>query len=231
LLGQACRKAKIKLLCVAHHGDDQMETILFRLAKGSGLDGLSGMVPIHRLDEVGVTLLRPLLETSHDSLLATCRARHIPWTEDPSNEKTDYARVRMRGARAVLEREGFTLDRLITAARRFDRASRALGQLSEKEYKNCVLSKETKRIEINFFNLKSQPEELVFRILKMAIVDVTEGRGPVIRLQRLEALVTRILTDPSFRGATLGGAMLRLYPARANGDGLLVIMPEAFGSP
>jgi tRNA(Ile)-lysidine synthase len=231
LMAQACRKAKITYLFLAHHGDDQMETFLFRLAKGSGLDGLSGMSALQHMEDFGIVLARPLLQVTHADLIATCEAHNIPWAEDPSNQKPEYARVRLRTARSVLVSEGLTPGRLAVTAARLGRAASAIDQLTEKQYKNCTENIDPKRIEINFFKLKSEPEEIVLRILKKSIEGVTGGRGPALRLQRLEALTARILTDPSFKGATIGGAAFRLYPARLGGEGVLVVTPEAFGSP
>ncbi|MFX9023879.1 ATP-binding protein, partial [Acinetobacter baumannii] len=78
---------------LGHHLEDQGETVLLRLARGSGVDGLAAMAP--RLDIGGVALLRPLLDQSRTRMRATLVARNQPWIEDESNQDTRYARTVM----------------------------------------------------------------------------------------------------------------------------------------
>jgi len=94
LLTDFCKKNAVKNLLVAHHGDDQIETFFFRLARGSGLLGLAGMSAKARI--YGVNLLRPLLLAPKKRLVATLQEKNQPWIEDPSNQNTDYTRVRIR---------------------------------------------------------------------------------------------------------------------------------------
>ncbi len=102
LLAQWCRDARVEGLLLAHTLDDQAETVLLRLARGSGVNGLAAMAPATRLR--GVTLLRPLLGISRARIVATLEALRQPWIEDPSNEDTRFARVRLRKARARARR-------------------------------------------------------------------------------------------------------------------------------
>lgn len=125
LLGDAARADGASVICLAHHRDDQAETILHRLAKGSGLDGLAAMRPVVALD-AQINLVRPLLSCAHDDLVAHCRERGVAWIEDPSNDNPLFARVRLRHARAALEEEGLTNDRLAKLAERMRRAREAL---------------------------------------------------------------------------------------------------------
>src|SRR5690606_16901854 len=88
LLTQFCQQHNIHHLAVAHHLDDQAETFLLRLARGSGVDGLAAMSPISSLH--GLTLLRPLLNTPKADLVSYLQARNIPWVEDPTNRNPAY---------------------------------------------------------------------------------------------------------------------------------------------
>jgi len=72
-----------ELLLLAHHGDDQLETVLFRLFRGTGVAGLAGM-PFTRALGAGA-LARPLLEFSRAQLEAWAENAELPWIEDPSN--------------------------------------------------------------------------------------------------------------------------------------------------
>lgn len=124
LLSQWCRAEGVGHVALAHQADDQAETFLMRLARGSGLDGLAAMAPVTHRD--GLTLLRPLLAFSHERLVATCRALEQPWIDDPSNRDPRAQRVRFRQARAVLAREGLTPERLAATVAHLARAQAAI---------------------------------------------------------------------------------------------------------
>jgi tRNA(Ile)-lysidine synthase len=103
LLLDAAREARAAALLTAHHADDQIETLLLALARGSGLDGLTGIAPRDR--RAGVALLRPLLGLERAALAADARARGLDWVEDPSNADTAFARsaLRLRALPALRE--------------------------------------------------------------------------------------------------------------------------------
>ncbi len=82
-------------VAVAHHADDQLETILMALGRGAGLDGLAGM-PWRRAMDRGVTLVRPLLDTRRAECEELCRAAELSWREDPGNLDPSSTRARVR---------------------------------------------------------------------------------------------------------------------------------------
>lgn len=94
LLRDACRRRGILHLLVAHHADDQDETVAMRAARQSGADGLAGMAGTVELPEV--RLLRPLLGIARSRLTATLLARAVPWLDDPSNADPRFERARLR---------------------------------------------------------------------------------------------------------------------------------------
>ena len=99
LSGWAVRN-RLDAVLLGHTLDDQAETVLMRLARGSGVDGLAGMAP--RRSAFGATWLRPMLDVSRAELRDWLDARGIGWIEDPSNDNSDYDRVRIRKAVAEL---------------------------------------------------------------------------------------------------------------------------------
>jgi tRNA(Ile)-lysidine synthase len=103
LLTAACAKAGIRHLLLAHHRDDQAETLLLRALRGSGVDGLAAMAPGTTRD--GLTLLRPLLEIPKARLIATLKKRKQAWVEDPSNASLSFQRVRVRAALDLLSND------------------------------------------------------------------------------------------------------------------------------
>lgn len=96
LLTEWCKANQVPHLLTAHHRDDQAETLFFRLARGSGLDGLACMAPVKMLD--GIRLLRPLLSVPKSELMAYLQSMKQPWIDDPSNENPSYTRNRIRAA-------------------------------------------------------------------------------------------------------------------------------------
>jgi tRNA(Ile)-lysidine synthase len=124
LLVDACKKRGVADLLTAHHREDQAETILMRLSKGSGIDGLAGMSPASVRD--GVRLLRPFLSLSKQALIATCDAAHIPYVTDPSNSSGKFARARLRKIMPLLASEGMSTDSLLDLGDRAREAADAI---------------------------------------------------------------------------------------------------------
>ncbi len=209
LLARFCRENKIKCLFVAHHQDDQAETFLFRLAKGSGLDGLAGMDAIQRCPGAeDVFLVRPFLGIPKPRLIATCESAKISYVMDPSNEKTTYARPRMRKAWGVLEEEGFSAKRLAATASRLLRARRALEDLTEKAYVECRMNETSGAVAMSAAKVLEWPEEISLRILLKAMKSLRdEDYGP--RLEKAEQIHDRFRAGRDFR-ETLGGCLICL---------------------
>ena len=124
LLSSWCLDAGVLHLLLAHHIEDQAETILLRLGRGSGVVGLAAMAAV--VEGAGLRLLRPVLTVSRARLRATLEARGQPWLDDPSNRDRTYARVRVRALLPALGAEGMTPARLADTARRLGRARQAL---------------------------------------------------------------------------------------------------------
>ena len=97
-LTDLCVEHGIEDLLLAHHQNDQAETVLLQLLRGSGVAGLSGM-PLHRNstgDSHSITLWRPLLNQSRAELEVYAKERKLKWVEDPSNQNTRYRRNAIR---------------------------------------------------------------------------------------------------------------------------------------
>lgn len=221
LLSSYCQRHHIRALFLAHHRDDQAETFLFRLAKGSGLDGLSCMRAVQ--ERGGVMLCRPLLDVPKAALLAYCAAYDISFINDPSNEKTQFARVRLRQSMPDLEREGMSAKRLSMTASRLMRAREALSFFTDETMKNATLKKDTSCIEFKFKSLVAQPEEIVLRVVLRAMEELAgAGRSYAPRMEKCEALARDLIHEKPFRTRTLGGVIFSV-----NGDVLRLVCEEA----
>jgi tRNA(Ile)-lysidine synthase len=131
-LEAACRRLGLLDLLLAHHRDDQAETVLQRLGQGSGPDGLAAMAPV--AFRPGVRLLRPLLPVQAGTLRATLRTRGQDWIDDPSNTDPAHQRVRLRRLGPALAEAGVTPYGVAMAAgraaeQRAERAERIAARL------------------------------------------------------------------------------------------------------
>ncbi len=221
LMAGYCTDEALGHLFLAHHQGDQAETFLFRLAKGSGLDGLACMRSIQ--PRLHLALCRPLLEFTKDELIAYCKNERVPFISDPSNENTDYARIRLRQARDVLDAEGLSDKRLFVTAMRMERARNALEHMTQEAFSKAVLITDTNRIVFNFSLLLGEPEEIVLRVILMAMDDLSphEHYGP--RMEKCEALASALMQDEPFKKRTLGGLIFsvkgeQLILTRENAD-------------
>ncbi len=220
LLAGYCRDHKIKCLFLAHHQDDQAETFLFRLAKGSGLDGLASIRPVQEYPDL--LLLRPLLSISKQALVATCIFYKILFARDPSNHKTQYARPRLRNARPILEKEGLTSKRLSVTAQRLERARSSLDEIAKKSFDNNVIINHTSRIVFNNDLWNRETEEVAIRILILAIEKLRPDLKYRPRMESIEDLFADLRHEKQFRKRTLGGLIFE----RDNNKNIIAISVE-----
>ena len=213
LLADAARQAGATAIALAHTRDDQAETVLFRLARGSGVSGLSGM----RGDAArhGLALLRPFLDLPKARLVATLEAAGIAFVRDPTNADTRYARPRLRGMAEALAGEGLDARRLAGLARRIARADHALEvttDAAEVAVGRPAVAGRANTVHLDARAFAALPDEIALRLLGRSIHRVG-SEGPV-ELAKLEALFEALkaaLGAPSapFR-RTLAGALVSL---------------------
>ncbi|HEY0291475.1 MAG TPA: tRNA lysidine(34) synthetase TilS [Hansschlegelia sp.] len=185
-------------IATAHTLDDQAETVLMRLAAGSGPSGLAGMRTETFRD--GVRHVRPLLGVAKRRLVATLEARGIAWFGDAMNVDGRFARARLRAARDALAREGLTAARLGVLAGRMARADAALETATD-DAARLLLGHDAAGWTIAP-GAVALPDEIRLRLLGRALTLAGGGR---IRLERLERLARRIAREPE-GAATLAGA-------------------------
>jgi tRNA(Ile)-lysidine synthase len=226
LLAVAARAAGAGHVLTAHTLDDQAETVLLRMARGSGMTGLAAMARESILIEpdrpaaAPLLLLRPLLDVPKARLIATLEAGRIPFCDDPSNVDPRFTRARLRELMPVLAGEGLDAKRLALLARRLRRAEVAIeravgiaaGAISDAAWSDGapILLDAEKFIRL--------PAELALRVLGRAIVHVA-GELP-LRLGRLEALYDTLAPSEAARlrhnrvRRTLAGALITLKGSR-----------------
>ncbi len=218
LLAEHMRGAGLKLLLTAHTADDQAETLLMRLARGSGLDGLAAMAPLAPLEvplapgQAPILLARPLLGLPKRRLAAALQARGRSWLEDASNAAPKFERSRVRAAAKILHDLGLTGDSLGLSARRLQRARAALdaavalfcaAEAGRYRIDRCGF------IRIDAPALRELPTELLVRVLSKAIAAAGGGGRPV-PLAKLETLATTLATPGVAGSWTLARAVIRV---------------------
>ncbi|MBM9596421.1 tRNA lysidine(34) synthetase TilS [Rhodobacteraceae bacterium MCCB 386] len=157
LLAEWARREGLSAVAMGHTRDDQAETVLLRLMRGSGVDGLSAM-EVDRRDEV--RWLRPLLGVRREALRQWLRDAGLNWAEDPSNADRRFRRVRVRQAMEALELDQ---DRLAETAARMRMARAALESLAEEAARACV-AVESGDLLIFLGRFDTWPEETRLRL-------------------------------------------------------------------
>jgi tRNA(Ile)-lysidine synthase len=217
LLAEHAKKIGADHIVTAHHADDQTETVLFRLLRGSAVAGLRGMETFAARE--GLTLARPLLGLRKSDLIAYCEENGETFIVDPSNEDPRFARSRLREFSGLMAEQGFgpfEVERLSRRAARMEEAvARATAQAAERlEWDGDASNRDAGL-------LFAEPQEIVLRLLRQEIVRIGGPEANGVRLEQVEALgeaLRRAAERGEARGATLGGARLRL-----TGKGVLKI--------
>ncbi len=239
-VGQAAaRAARLDLLCadaartpgtalvLAHTAEDQAETVLLRLAKASGVDGLAGiaadttrMAP----DGTPVRLLRPLLGIEKARLIATCQAAGQAWMDDPTNRNTRFARARLRAAKAALDREGLTVPGLVRVAERMADARAALEAVTAAALAEACAVSPFGAVTLGFGALRAHPREIRLRALDACLRAAGGGTWPADR-SALADLDRRLAAGQTVRATLAGCALVTV------GDWCVRIVREARGLP
>ena len=233
LLAKAARESGATHILTAHTRDDQAETLLMRMFRGSGIAGLAAMA--RETEREGVRLARPFLNVSKSQLVATLKKAKLAFADDPTNRDLNFTRPRIRAVMPMLAAEGGDARNLARLASRLGRANGAIEILVDGADRYLALrdrqaaslqgktvsSAETpggKTFDAQAF--AALPEEIRLRLLLRAI-DRFGHEGPP-ELGKVEALLSaldRALTK-STRGRrgrlkqTLAGALISLTGER-----------------
>ncbi|OYU49812.1 MAG: tRNA lysidine(34) synthetase TilS [Rhizobiales bacterium PAR1] len=181
-------------MVTAHTLDDQAETVLMRLAAGTGLGGLGAMRP--NVERGALRHIRPFLEVPKSRLVATCTQNHWLYAKDPSNEDSRFARTRFRSLMPILAGEGLTPERLGTLAARARRTEDALDHVARRTVENSIIRRAPDggaiRLKADVFY--TEPFDLALRMLKLAMLAIgMEGHTDVqISLSKLERLLKNL---------------------------------------
>ena len=217
LIAEAAGRAGYEHILTAHTLDDQAETVLFRLARGSGLGGLAGMahaVPLPARGRSPYFLVRPLLHVPKARLVATLEAAGLSYSEDPTNRDPRFTRARLRTFMPALAKEGLDARGLARFAARMRRAEATI-EFAVAAAREALAPEpwpERGPVAFSTAQFASLPAEVALRLLGRAIAH-TGDEGPV-ELAKLESLYDSLRQAQSRLRRTLAGALISLDSER-----------------
>jgi tRNA(Ile)-lysidine synthase len=240
LLAQAAKKTGAQHVVTAHNLDDQAETVMLRLVRGSGLSGLCAMAresscpalgrastssvmnrgkDVDGRDKPGhdIKLIRPFLDLPKARLIATLRKARLAFADDPSNRDPRFTRARLRALMPELAKEGLSpplLARLARRLRRADLAIEAMVWAAAQRLASRMPSAQP-AIALDAAAFARLPDEVALRLLGRAVAAIGD-EGPV-ELGKLEALYEVLAANESRSAVirrTLAGAVVTHGPDR-----------------
>ena len=205
-----CKKNNIGVLMTAHQADDQIETFLMNLGRGSGVYGLGGIRP--ESERNGIIIARPLLNVFRAELENWCDSNKVKYFKDSMNDDENFTRVKIRKNRHVLKSKlGISDERILLAAANLSRAREALEQIVNQQLSNVKF--DGARAFFSASMLFSLPDELQLKFLG-ELVKIVSGAEYCPRLIEIERLRTRLSNDNI---STLANCIIRRF-----GDKILI---------
>ncbi len=207
-----CLENNVSALLIAHQADDQIETFLMNLARGSGLYGLAAMRPVSYRS--GVKIVRPLLGVYRVELVRYCDEHKIRYFHDEMNNDAHYTRVRIRQNRHLLsEKLGISDDRILLAIENLNRV-RDGADTTVSDMVDNVIYRDYALFSDSF--LFDPAPDIRLKFLGTLIQTIGENDYPP-RLKSLRGALERLQSDCKF---TLGRCTLRRLGHR------ILIVPE-----
>ncbi|WP_210340582.1 tRNA lysidine(34) synthetase TilS [Methylocystis sp. Sn-Cys] len=188
LLADCAKTVSAGAIVTAHHADDQAETILFRLTRGSGVSGLAGMAP--RSNTHGAPLLRPLLGFTKSELVEICENAGHRFFSDPSNANEAYTRARLRKLMPLLAEQGLDRTALLRLGERAARAEAALASCAAAAHERALTETAPALAGFDAGALTALPLDILQRLLAREIARLAPQAQ--LRLDRLERAADRL---------------------------------------
>ena len=204
LLSEYCERKKARFILTGHHSDDQIETFLIRLSRGSGIQGLSSMNKITKLNSK-VSLIRPLLDFKKKDLAFIARKVFGKFIVDPSNKDTKYLRTKVRSLKKELEKSGIHHDKIMRSINNLASTRDTLNNYLERIIESCVEKRRNETL-INLKKLFLESNEIKFKILSSAIKDFSKSYYPP-RSKKVFNALKQFNSDKKIK-LTLGGCFL-----------------------
>ena len=203
LLSNFCLKNNIRSLITAHNLDDQVETFLIRLSRGSGLRGLSAMRPKSKISSK-IDLYRPLLDTKKEFLIKISKKTFGNFIKDPSNKNLKYLRTKVRTLKKPLEKSGVEYEQIFKSIRNLSDSRDSLDDFLKKEFSK-IIKKKDREILINLKKFKKHNNEIKMAIINASIKKLKKNYYDP-RAKKVINLI-RTIDKKGFKKSTLGGCI------------------------
>ena len=206
ILSNYCKRNKINTLLTAHNLEDQVETFLIRLSRGSGLRGLSSMSSLSKINN-NINLYRPLLDVKKKFLIKISKIVYGKYIKDPSNIDSKYLRTRVRNLKKPLEKSGIEYEQIIKSINNLSLSKDTLDIYFKKIFKD-IIKKKGKEILINLKQFKAHNKEIKIAIIHDSIKRLKRNYYNS-RSKKVENLIKNI-EKSSFKKSMLGGCIFIL---------------------
>ena len=205
ILSNYCKRNKINTLLTAHNLEDQVETFLIRLSRGSGLKGLSAMKALSTIDKIN--LYRPLLDIKKKFLIKISKNIFGKYFKDPSNKNYKYLRTKVRNLKKPLEKSGITYEQIIKSINNLALSKATLDDYFKKIFQD-IITKTKKEILINFDKFDGLNNEIKIAIINESIKKLKNNYYDP-RSKKVENLIKNIKKS-NFKKSTLGGCIFAI---------------------
>jgi tRNA(Ile)-lysidine synthase len=202
LMEKYCLDNGIDALCTGHHLNDQFETFMMRLSKGSGPEGLVGIKEHIKWNDL--LIIRPLLKSTSLELKNYLEEINQPYIEDSSNENIIFERVRWR--KQIANFSDFNLDNFSKTIDRLDLLTNFLEETLEDAYFDVVQHREDHTINIEISKLLQLHKIIAIKLLKNVLQNVSQQRYSTAH-QSVKNLLD-LLERGEFKGLSAGGCII-----------------------
>ena len=203
ILKNFCKKNNIKVIITAHNLEDQVETFLIRLSRGSGLKGLSAMKALYKFNNQ-VSLFRPLLDTQKHFLIKISKEIFGKYFKDPSNKNEKYLRTKVRSLKKPLEKSGIKYEKIFRSIQNLSDSKKTLELYLKNIFKELIKRKNME-ISINFKKYIDLNKDTKIALINMSIKQLKSNYYD-LRSKKVENLISN-LEKKDFKNSTLGGCI------------------------
>ena len=203
LLSKYCYKHNINSIITAHNLEDQVETFLIRLSRGSGLRGLSAMSFKSKINKT-IGLYRPLLDIKKFFLIRISKIIFGNYIKDPSNKNQRYLRTKVRRLKKPLEKSGVEYEQIFKSISNLSESKKSLDKFLKQEFRE-IIQKKDQKILINLRKFKQHTNDVKMAIINVSIKKLKKNYYDP-RAKKVNNLISAI-NKKGFKKSTLSGCI------------------------
>ncbi len=212
-------QARCDAIATAHHMNDNAETLVHRLLRGTGLRGLAGIRPARTLkgDAGCTTFISPLLSAKRDEILAYCTVNGIAWRHDHTNDDFAHTRNRIRHVLLPSIQSDASSDMVRLLHHLSQACQNLLTQIEQRAailHSAAIKENSRRRVILDRFTLTSQPEAVVVELIRRTLMELGIG------LRNMSEARYRALVQQAFSGCPRRLSLPNGLTASVNGSNL-----------